>query len=298
MIIKLMRDTQFMEMVHFVPSAQRRFALLAAQADSAPVLIDGGSGTGKSAIARWIHSCGPRAAKIFLVATPETPLAHQIMEAQGGTLMIPELGKWPLSEQKVLLGYLKTKTVPLPSSASETQKTPRLVNVRVIGTTSQNLQGRAQGGLFNTELLEKLNVFRIEMPPLARRMEEFEDIVLGIVGEITRELHKEYLRNLSKEAWDLLRSYDWPGNLREIRNVLHLAVASAKGDQIEVSDLPEFGYTRVDFRATREEFEKTYILELLKTFDWDIEKTCRVTRTDKSILLSKIKHYGISLNKG
>jgi DNA-binding NtrC family response regulator len=288
-----------MEMVHFVPSTQRRFALLAAQADSAPVLIDGASGTGKGAIARWIHTSGPRAARIFLEANQDSPLAHQIMEAQGGTLMIPELGEWPLAEQKVLLGYLKFKTVPLSTQypATEEHQTPRLVNVRIIGTTSQALEGRAQGGLFNVELLEKLNVFRIEMPPLSKRPEEFEDIVLGIVGEIARELHKEYLRTLSKETWARLKSYDWPGNLREIRNVLHLAVAAAKGDEIEVCDLPKFGYTRVDFRATREDFEKTYILELLKTFDWDIDKTCRMTRTDKAMLQSKIKHYGITLNK-
>ena len=282
-----------MEMVHFIPSSQRRFVLLAAQADSAPALIYGASGTGKGAIARWIHSNGPRAARIFLQATQSKPLVDQIVEAQGGTLMIPEMGEWPRAEQKALLGYLRTKSVPHPTSGH----TPMLINVRIIGTTSQALEGRAQGGLFNIELLEKLNVFRIEMPPLSKRIEEFEDIVFGIVGEITRELHKEHLRTLSKESWACLKAYDWPGNLRELRNVLRLAVAASKGDQIEVTDLPDFGYTRVDFHATREEFEKTYILELLKTFDWEIDKTCRMTRIDKGILLSKIKHYGIALNK-
>jgi DNA-binding NtrC family response regulator len=64
---------------------------------------------------------------------------------------------------------------------------------------------------------------------------------------------------------------------------------------IEVSDLPDFGSTRIDFRATREQFEKIYILELLKTFNWEIEKTCRMTRIDKTTLLSKIKHYGIDV---
>lgn len=282
-----------MEMVHFIPSSQRRFALLAAQADSAPALIYGASGTGKGAIAYWIHSNGPRAAHIFLMANQEKPLVGQILEAQGGTLIIPEMGEWPLSEQKILLGYLKTKSVPCPGNVHM----PMIANVRIIGTTSQALEGRAQGGLFNIELLEKLNVFRIEMPPLSKRVDEFDDIVLGIIGEITRELHKDHLRTLSTDVWKRLRSYDWPGNLRELRNVLRLAAAASKGDQIELSDLPDFGSARIDFRATREQFEKTYILELLKTFNWEIDKTCKMTRIDKNTLLSKIKHYGIAVER-
>src|SRR3954451_19342881 len=99
-----------MEMVHFIPASQRRLALLAAQADTAPALIYGASGTGKGAIARWVHANGPRAAKIFLVATQDKPLADQILEALGGTLTIPEMGEWPLGEQKALLGFLRTKS--------------------------------------------------------------------------------------------------------------------------------------------------------------------------------------------
>lgn len=280
-----------MEMVHFIPSSQRRLAFLAAQADSAPVLIYGASGTGKSAIASWIHASGPRSACFFGIASHKRPLAEQIIAAHGGTLVIPELGELNFSEQLILLQFLKTKTVPHPAD----ENTPALVNVRIIGTTSQALEGRAQGGLFNIELLNKINVFRIEMPPLTKRTEEFEDIVTGIIGEITRELHKEHLRTLSPEAWMQLRSYDWPGNLREIRNVLRVAVIAAQGNQIAVQDLPDFDHTRIDFRATREQFEKIYLLELLKTFNWEIDKTCSMTQIDKSALLSKIKHYGINL---
>lgn len=282
-----------MEMVHFIPPSQRRLALLAAQADAAPALIYGASGTGKGAIAQWMHANGPRAARTFLTAHQTKPLVDQILKAQGGTLVVPEMGEWPLSEQKALLGYLKTKSV----SHSDGNALPIIANVRVIGTTSQALEGRAQGGLFNIELLEKLNVFRIEMPPLSKRSDEFDDIVRGILGEIARELHKEHLRILSPETWNRLRSYDWPGNLRELRNVLRFAVASAKGDQVESADLPDFGYARIDFRATREQFEKIYLLELLKTFNWEIDKTCRMTRIDKNTLLSKMKHYGITVDR-
>ena len=281
-----------MEMVHFIPPSQRRFAMLAAQADTAPALIFGGSGSGKGAICRWIHANGPRATLPLVHANPKLPLVRQLPQAQGGTLVIDEIGEWPLSEQRALLGFLKTKSVPHPDSDGM----PMLLNVRIMATTSQALEGRAQGGLFNEELLSKLNVFRIEMPALNKRGEELDDIVLGIVGEISRELHKEYLRGLSAEAWKPIRDYDWPGNIRELRNVLRLAVVAAKGDQLEATDLPEFGHDRVDFRATREQFEKIYILELLKTFDWQIDKTCRMTRMDKGTLLTKMSQYGIPID--
>ena len=148
---------------------------------------------------------------------------------------------------------------------------------------------------FNAELLERLNIFRIEMPPLSRRHAEFEDIATGIMSEISRELHKEYLKSLSPKAVELLLSYDWPGNIRELRNVLRIAVIAATGDRIEVENFPEFGHHRVDFRATREQFEKTYLLELLRTFHWDLEKTCAMSRMELSTLQAKIRHHEIQI---
>jgi DNA-binding NtrC family response regulator len=284
-----------MEMVHFIPPGQRKLALLAAQADSAPALISGGDGTGKGAIAHWIHANGPRAGRPFVIATVEQmrekPFASQIPAAQGGTLVIAEVSDWPLSEQVAILGFLRTKSIPHPSNPNM----PMLLNVRIIATTSHSLDRRARGGLFNPELLEKLHAFRVEMPSLSKRDEEFDDIVLGLTGEITRELHREHLRTLSPEAWAALRSYEWPGNVRELRNVLRVAVINAKGDRIEAADLPEFGHDRVDFRATREQFEKIYLLELLKTFDWQIDRTCQMSRIDRNTLLSKMRKYSIEL---
>jgi DNA-binding NtrC family response regulator len=280
-----------MEMVHFIPPHQRRVTILAAQADSAPVLIHGSSGTGKGAIARWLHSQSARAVKPFVVADHKTPLAHQIQAAQGGTLLINEIGEWPLGEQRMLLNFLITKAVP----HRESPETRTLANVRIITTSSQSLESRAQGGLFNIELLEKLSVFRIEMPALKNRAEEFEDIVAGMIDEITREVHKEHVRTASPDSLDRLKGYDWPGNLRELRNVLRLAVLSAQGDRIESANLPDFGHDRIDFRATREQFEKIYLTELLKSFHWQIERTCKSARMDQTTLLQKMQKYGIPL---
>jgi DNA-binding NtrC family response regulator len=275
-------------MVHFIPPSQRRLVILATQADTAPVLICGGPGTGKGAIARWIHQNGPRASFSYVIADHESSLALQIPKSQGGTLFIPELAEWPLSEQKVLLQFLRTKTVPREGGL------PLLTNIRVIATSGQGIDGRALGGLFNSELLEALNVFRIEMPSLAERIEEFDDIVQGVLNEITRELNKQHLRLLDEEVWTQLRSYDWPGNIRELRNVLRIAIVAATGDQIEIKHLPNFGHDHVDFRATREQFEKIYLLELLKTFNFEIDRTCQMAGLEKEALLAKISKYGIS----
>jgi two-component system response regulator AtoC len=275
-------------MVHFIPPNQRRLVILTAQADTAPVLICGASGTGKGAIAKWIHHNGPRAGFPLVEADHDSPLLDQIPHAQGGTLIIPELADWPMSEQQVLLQFLKTKTL-------RQNGLPLLTNIRVVATSSPQIDARAQGGLFSSELLEALNVFRIEMPSLAERIDEFEDIVLSVLHEIVSDVHKEHLRSMSREAWSLIRAYDWPGNIRELRNVLKMAVIAARGDEIEAQDFPEFGHDRIDFRATREQFEKIYLMELLKTFDWQIDRTCRMARMDKTTLLAKIDKYGITL---
>jgi DNA-binding NtrC family response regulator len=276
-------------MVHFIPANQRRLVILATQADTAPVLICGAQGTGKGAIAQWIHINGPRAGFPYVIADHNSPLVAQIPRAQGGTLVVSELSEWPLAEQKILLNFLRTKTVPREGGM------PMLTHIRVIATTSPGIDSRAQAGLFNPELLEALNVFRIEMPALAERIEEFEDITLGILNEITRELHKQHIRTLSIEAIQHLRSYDWPGNIRELRNVLRVAVIASKGEHIEISDLPDFGHDRVDFRATREQFEKVYLMEVLKTFNFELNLTCQMTRMTKDALLAKITKYGIHL---
>lgn len=283
-------------MVHFIPTEQRRLTLMAAQTDSAPVLIHGGSGSGKSAIAKWIHNNSARSGRPLLIATRDFPLSEQLVRAQGGTLVIPEIGSWPLAEQKTLLNFINTRSVPHPQSSHETSGTPMrmLLNVRVMATSSYSLEGRSQGGLFNPDLLDKLNVFRIEMPPLSSRQDEFEDIVMGILGEITRELHREHIRGFSPDTWLRLKTYAWPGNLRELRNVLKMSILKTQSDQIQIADLPDFGQHRTDFRSTREEFERFYIQELLKTYDWQIEKTCEMSRIDRTTLLGKMKKYGIS----
>lgn len=268
-----------METVHFIPPSQRKIALLASSADQAPVLITGSSGTGKGAIAKWIHQNSPRSLKSFITASPSMPLAQQILASEQGTLFIPEIGEWPMGEQKMLAQFLATHTL---SGVAAPTKLTRLVNVRIIASSSHNLDKRAQGGLFNQELLERLNVFKIDMPSLSKREEDFEDIVIQLLKEMTHELKKDHVQKISDAVWQKFKNYSWPGNLRELRNVIRLAVYKTQTNTIEESDLPDFENQIINFKANRKDFEKVVLLELMKDFDWKKSKSYEITRNDNT----------------
>ena len=287
-------------MVYFIPSSQRKIALAAAQADDEPVLVIGGAGTGKGALAKWIHQNSPRAAQPCVIATRERTLAEQIRDCNGGTLILDDITNYPVSEQLVLLNFIKTKSVPQSQkgqsgSASISMMTPvpMIMNVRIIATSVPQVDSRARAGMFNDELLLRLSKNRIEMPNLAEREDEFEDIAMGILHEITRELHKEYVKGFAEGVWRQLRDYDWPGNLRELRNVLRMAVVSCETERVEAKDLPDFGHDKINFQATRSEFEKIYLSELLKSFNHDLDKTARASRMERVTLLEKLKRLGL-----
>lgn len=282
-----------MSMVYFIPSSQRKIALAAAQADDEPVLVIGGTGTGKGALAKWIHQNSPRAAQSLIMATRERTLAEQLRDCNGGTLIIDDITNYPMSEQLVLLNFLKNKSVPHPSKSSPSNALPMIVNVRIISTSVPQIDSRARAGMFNDELLLRLSKNRIEMPNLADRADEFEDITMGILSEITHELHKEYIKGFTETAWRKLREYDWPGNLRELRNVLRMSVVSSEGDRVDLKDLPDFGHDKINFQATRSEFEKIYLSELLKSFNHDLDKTARAARMERITLLEKLKRLGL-----
>ncbi len=277
-------------MVYFIPSSQRKIALSAAQSDDEPVLVIGGTGTGKGALAKWIHKNSPRAAQICIMATRDRTIAEQIRDCNGGTLIVDDIANYPVSEQMVVLNFLKTRAVPQPQKGVNV---PMIANVRIIATAVPQIDSRARAGMFNDELLLRLSKNRIEMPNLAEREDEFEDIAMGILQEITQELHKEFIKGFSETAWRKLRDYDWPGNLRELRNVLRMAAVSCDSERIEMRDLPDFGHDKINFQATRSEFEKIYLSELLKSFNHDLDKTARAARMERVTLMEKLKLHGL-----
>ncbi len=146
------------------------------------------------------------------------------------------------------VNFLKTKSILQPQKGPG-NPVPMIINVRIIATSAPQVESRARAGSFNDELLLRLSKNCIEMPNLSERNDEYEDITMGILHEITRELHKEHVKGFSESAWRQLREYDWPGNLRELRNVLRMAVVSCVTERVELKDLPDFGHDKINFQA-------------------------------------------------
>lgn len=272
-----------MKWVTFIPPKTRRAVLRAAQADQTPVLISGQTGSGKSGIARWIHANSPRSVHPFIALVAGQDWTQPILSSGSGTLLFPELEVMSDSEKTLLLTLLKTRTL---RRVSESGHLRQIVQARVIVPSHEPL---TEFSPFEEFFLD----FKIHLPPLCQRSEEFEDIATSMMNEISHELRKDHLKGFDRMAWARLKSHSWPGNLRELRNVLRVAILQAQGDRIEATDLPKLGDGRIDFMASREQFEKATIRELLKTFHGKLEETSRILHIDIRALKSKMKTYGI-----
>jgi DNA-binding NtrC family response regulator len=265
-----------MEWVHFLPLNQKNLLDTLSQDAQRHTLISGAPGTGKGQIARWIHFNGPRASKPMMIGHHRFALAQQLLEARDGSLVLQEIGEWPLSDQKAVLQHIQKGQ-----------------GARIIATTDQNLEKRSLAGLFNSELLSLLAQNRLEMPALSKRSTEFEPITQILIQELSREIGKPS-PEVSESAWRKLKAYDWPGNLRELRNVLKVALTTCQGGKIEEKDFPQFGYDRTEFHATREAFEKTYLEELLKTCQGNVQRAVELSGIPQSTMLAKIQKYGLT----
>jgi DNA-binding NtrC family response regulator len=149
------------------------------------------------------------------------------------------------------------------------------------------------GGLFNGELLSLFGIYRIAMPPLVNRQEEFHEIAKEILAEIRLEIKKSYIQDFSPLALEKLKSHSWPGNIRELRNVIQLAAVQCEQPQIQVADLPHFEDSKVNLRATRDEFGKIYYSELLNIYKRDLYKVASITGVSLDDLTEKLKSLGL-----
>lgn len=221
----------------------------------APVLVHGESGTGKELAARAIHDASPRAAMPFLAvncgAIPENLLEAEFfgyrkgaftgasedregffMAAQGGTLFLDEIGDLPLSMQSKLLRVIQERAVRPLGSAVELQ-----ANVRVISATHKDLAVEVQAGRFRQDLYYRINVIQIVMPPLRERMGDLPAICGAVLHRIAAEAGVGQPPQVSEEALRCLAGHPFPGNVRELENLLHRAVALSDGALIEREDL-------------------------------------------------------------
>ncbi|MBI5721783.1 MAG: sigma-54-dependent Fis family transcriptional regulator [Burkholderiales bacterium] len=221
----------------------------------APVLVTGESGTGKELVARAIHETSPRGTAPFVAvncgAIPEALLeaeffgfrkgaftgAHEDREgffqmAQGGTLFLDEIGDLPLAMQSKLLRVIQERAVRQLGAAAELA-----VNVRVVSATHKDLGAEVQAGRFRQDLYYRLNVIRIGVPPLRERIADLPSICAAVLARIARDAGVSPVPSLTPDALQHLLRHPFPGNVRELENLLHRALALSTGPAITRADL-------------------------------------------------------------
>ncbi len=221
---------------------------------AAPVLITGESGTGKEVVARTIHELSPYRSHSFVAvncaAIPETLIESELFGhekgaftgafesrmgcfelAQGGTLLLDEIGEMPLTAQAKLLRVLEDSKVRRLGAKSETT-----ISVRVLASTNRPPEEAIKSGNLRRDLYYRLNVVHIAMPPLRDHPEDLEILAASLVEDLCQK-HNRPTKAIDPEALRLMYEYPWPGNVRELRNVLERAVVTCAGDVIMPGDL-------------------------------------------------------------
>ena len=221
----------------------------------APVLVSGESGTGKELVARSIHEVSVRSLQPF-IAVNCSAIPEQLLEAEffgyrkgaftganedregffqaanGGTLFLDEIGDLPLSMQSKLLRAIQERQVRPVGAVSELP-----VNVRLLSATHKDLGAEVHQGQFRQDLYYRLNVIQIRVPPLRERLVDLEDIAGRVLERIARDAAAASVSRLTPQALAHLSRYPFPGNVRELENLLHRAVALSSGELIDVDDL-------------------------------------------------------------
>jgi len=268
----------------------------------ARVLITGESGTGKELLARAIHSASPRKAKPF-VAINCSAMAENLLEselfghekgsftgatrqhnglfqaADGGTLMLDEIGDMPMRLQVKLLRVLQENVI---RPVGTTDSIP--VNVRVISATHRDLQQLMASGQFREDLYYRLNVVHIEMPGLSRRREDIPLLVAHFLAQIAKEsgVRKIY----APEAVELLATADWPGNIRQLQNVVRQNVALSQTPIIPVELVQQSlggGPGRLpSFDEARDEFTRSYLSQILQITVGNVSQAARLAKRNRT----------------
>jgi DNA-binding NtrC family response regulator len=285
---------------------------------SVSVLVTGDSGTGKEMVARTIHKLSPRANQPFIAincaAVPETLMESELFGhekgaftgaadrrigcfelANNGTLLLDEIAEMPFLLQAKLLRVLEDKLVRRLGSTKETS-----VDVRVIAATNKDPYQRVQEGALREDLLYRLNVITIKLPPLRDHRDDIPLLVQHMIEELSRR-HNKSARLISTEAMEVLFGHHWPGNVRELRNVIERAVVICEQEQIErrhlplhlsgSRPLPASDAVMIPIGMPLDEVERRVILSTLARSDYNKTRTAETLHISLKTLHNKLKAY-------
>lgn len=310
-------------MIGMSPAMQHVYKTIGRVANSnASVLIRGESGTGKELVARAIHYHSVRKdrpfVKINCASIPESLLESELFGhekgafigataskpgkfelAHRGTLFLDEIAEMKASLQAKLLRVLQEREIERVGG-TETIK----IDVWIISATNQELEKCIEEGTFQEDLYYRLNVVEITLPPLRERKEDIPALVQHIISYSNRE-YKKHVQGVSDEAMKLLLAYNWPGNIRELKNVCERAVLMSTGPLITPADLPrnlqkssrQFGWlgdlAGSSFKEIVAEVEREVIIRALEEHNWNRSAAAQALKMNRSSLYAKMKELGI-----
>jgi two-component system, NtrC family, nitrogen regulation response regulator NtrX len=291
------------------------------------VLISGPPGVGKEIAARMIHQWSPRARAPFIVLSAAMMSPERVEEelfgsesegvvrpgllehAHGGTLFLDEIADMPLTTQAKILRVLTDQSYHRVGG-----QRPVKVDVRVLSATSRNLQDEIAAGRFREDLFYRLNVVPVRLPPLRERREDLPELVNHFLARFASERRMPAL-SISEEAMAALQAHDWPGNVRQLRNIIERTIILAPGDRVSCIDVdllpPEIldnqsamgGSTTAmaimgsPLREARESFEREYLKIQIRRFSGNISRTASFIGMERSALHRKLKALGIGDKK-
>ena len=287
------------------------------------VLISGPPGVGKEIAARMIHQWSPRARAPFIVLSAATMSPERVEEelfgsetdgvvrpgllehAHGGTLFLDEIADMPVTTQGKILRVLTDQSYHRVGG-----QRPVKVDVRVLSATSRNLQDEIAGGRFREDLFYRLNVVPVRLPALRERREDIPELVNHFLARFAAE-RRMPAPTISDEAIAALQAHDWPGNVRQLRNIIERTIILAPGDRvscIEVDLLPPevldnqgaiggsstaIAIMGSPLREARESFEREYLKIQIRRFSGNISRTASFIGMERSALHRKLKALGI-----
>lgn len=321
---QLAEQRAFKNLVSKNPRMLEIFDLIKCVAETTTtVLIEGETGTGKELVARAIHRRSPRASGPFVPvdcgAIPDNLIESELFGhergaftgadsrrigllefADNGTIFLDELGELPLALQAKLLRTLQERKVRRVGGREEVD-----VDVRVVAATARDLDAMIRQGLFRQDLYYRINVVRIDLPPLRDRGDDIGLLAEYFANRHSREMKKQ-IAGITPEAYQVLRQYPWPGNVRELQNIVRRGIALTKGTLIGLDDLPDdvvigagqrdssdtVGYFQIRDEHVKR-FERQYLMDLLERHHGEVQSAAREAKLPRGTLYRLMKNHGL-----